>query len=193
MRSMKLGQGLIHVAFAFAVVAGALPSDGKLASAQVPTAPRTLSELAPSGIVLPPAGTRVRIRTTSSSTPQTGTVAHAPGDSLRLLVAASPWTEYSFARSDLTSVEVSTGMHDTKGAFARYGALIGFVGGAVRGPMTVRFCPHEPSFPTCDGDDPTRLGSAIGFGIVFGVLGAGVGAIAGHFHHAEGWLSVPAR
>ena len=128
---------------------------------------------------------RVRFMMTGGDQWTIGNLLGPPRDSVRLLGDPGRDT-LAVATASLARFEVSKGRHRQAGRGATIGALVGVVAGAALGLAT-----YEECSGFCPAPDPGRGGSAMIGGILFGLLGAGVGAITGSQIKAERWAPLP--
>jgi hypothetical protein len=152
--------------------------------------------------VAPDSGARVRIHVTDAQKSRvvTGTLLSQDADSVTLLeeartdpVAASSrfgppgsrvtgGRRISILRPQISRLEVSTGRHSSAGAGALIGGVIGVTGGTVLG--VANLCSSSDSFLCFESP-----GQVVALAVVTGILGAGIGAIAGAFVHHEKWVT----
>lgn len=131
------------------------------------------------------AGTRVKLVTPALDVAQqTGTVVAATRDTITFRSDAFPVTR-SFAVSDLSSIEISSGKETHRGRDALYGLAIGGAGGALLGVASYK----KPDPQTCWFFCETRSGDAIAGAVLGGLTGTLVGAfIVGSRDKTERWV-----
>ena len=130
-------------------------------------------------------GTRLRI--VSPQIPQEHrvvTVVESSSDTLAFRSDNYPVTR-RIAFSDITSIDQSLGRRTHRGRYAFRGFMIGAIGGAVLGAVAHQECEGFCVF------DTSREGDAALVGLVFGGIGAGLGAIIGGFDRSEEWAKMP--
>ena len=133
-------------------------------------------------------GTRLRISFGSSS--MAGALKSATRDSFTV---SGTHAEQTVARSSVTRIEVSAGSHTNTAKFAMYGLAGGAALGAVLGQLASGPKCHSVTSPHCDGIYIHEPAGLIGGSILFGLMGAGTGAIIGHLHHTEQWTSMTSQ
>lgn len=133
-------------------------------------------------------GAHVRLTTSWSAVPVVGTVVAVDRDSVRIrpedpaIFPGHP-TSVAIARSSIRDLEVAVKSHSNAGKGALIGLGIGVVGGAVAG---VEGC--QPDQNSWDLFTPTQC-AAFG-GLLFGAIGAGLGALIGSAGGSERWERV---
>ncbi len=144
---------------------------------------------------VPYSGDRVRIHVTDPrmSWVFTGTLVFQDADSLTLVeqlkdgrvvdpsgAVGTAERRISVARSQVTRMEVSTGLHSTVGR----GALIGAGAGAVAGLSTIAIVCASSDYE-CDAS----TGQVVAGTAYYAVAGAAAGAIGGLFRRHEKWVA----
>ena len=123
-------------------------------------------------------GRLVRVRPVHGSGIQ-GTVTRVDPDRLRIAVGGDTVT---FAREEVRRVDLFQGTGSRVGRNALNGLMIGAAVGAIVGAASGGDSDHLFSYSPGEG--------ALAFGLLFGALGAGVGALTG-MHQRPIWTSVP--
>jgi hypothetical protein len=133
-------------------------------------------------------GARVRLTTSWSALPLVGTVVAVDGDSVRIrpedpaLFPDHP-TSVAIARSSIRGLEVAVKGHSNAGKGALIGLSIGVIGGAAGGAAG---CQPDPNGFNVVGPGPCAAAGAL----IFGALGAGLGALIGSSGRSEHWERV---
>ena len=133
-----------------------------------------------------PAGSRVRAMPTGAERYHVGSLLAVPDDSVRLSLERTG-DSLALARASLARFDVSRGRRAQTGKGAIYGLAVGAFAGLILGAATYEGCDG------CFGPDPGIGGSAVIGGILFGAIGAGVGAIVGAQVKGERWVPVDPR
>jgi hypothetical protein len=131
------------------------------------------------------ADARVRLMKVGADRWTVGKLILPPRDSVRLLAADSGDT-LAVATPSLARFEVSKGRHRQTARGAWIGAAVGALAGFATGLAT-----YEDCSGFCPAPDPGRGGSALIGAVVFGALGAGIGALTGSQITAERWAPLP--
>ena len=132
------------------------------------------------------AGSRVRVKAQGADQRWlAGELLQFRADTLRLRTADPP-DSVTLTTGSLAGLELSRGRKSQAGKGAALGAGVGVILGLVVGAVT-----YEDDCPDCLGLDPGVGGSALLGGVLFGVLGLGVGALIGASVDAERWEPLP--
>ena len=126
-------------------------------------------------------GSRVRVTAAPSYVPVVGTVVAQERDSLRLIVAGAP---VALAHASFQKVEMSRGRYSNAGNGALIGLGLGGGTGLLLGVAAVASCGPEEWI--CPGPAAVPV-----MAILFGGLGAGLGALLGSGSSGERWDEVP--
>lgn len=127
-------------------------------------------------------GTRVRVSSASLDGPQTGKIVSATRDTISFRGDVTPVTR-TLAVSDISSIEISSGMETHRLDYALYGLAIGAPVGALIGSATYK----KPK--VCDFMCSSRGENTAGGGIAGGLIGSLVGAfVVGSMNKSERWV-----
>ncbi len=130
-------------------------------------------------------GARVRLRPEGAGQRWVvGQLLAVSEDSVRLL-AGDPPDSVALGLPSLASFDVSMGQRRQTGRGAMIGLGIGAVAGILLGASTGSECDD------CFSPGPGPGESAVAGGVLFGALGAGIGALIGRSSQGERWEAVP--
>ncbi|HET7111111.1 MAG TPA: hypothetical protein VFI41_09555 [Gemmatimonadales bacterium] len=132
--------------------------------------------LAAQGVASDPAAPRVRIRQAGASRPTVGIITQIDSDTIHLRAVEG---DLAIARSDMTRLDVSRGVHSNAGPGFRKGMWIGAIVGAAMGVMVLA---DPDEFWYDGGAEIVPLAAAVS-GLEGAVIGAGIGALS----HSEHW------
>jgi len=135
-----------------------------------------------------------RVRVVDSTRVVVGTVSWLDSESVRVEgESAEDSAEFSWALSEVETLEISQGESGRAGVGALIGFGAGFALGVAVGSDDPPPCPPPPDYcdnPFCGSCDSAVSFSPVEAGAVLGLVGAGIGAVIGVFAKTEKWEPV---
>jgi hypothetical protein len=132
--------------------------------------------LAAQGVASDSAATRVRIRQAGARQPTVGIITRLDADTVYIRAVEG---DLAIARSEMSRLEVSRGVHSNAGPGFRKGMWIGAIVGAVAGIAVL----SDPDEYWYDGGAEILPLAIASVGLEGAIIGAGIGALS----HSEHW------